>query len=448
MNTASPLLLSYYGDDFTGSTDALEFLTRAGVRTALFIAPPSPAVLSRYPGLQALGVAGLTRSMGPAEMRATLRPSFDALKSLGTPHVHYKVCSTFDSSPSVGSIGLALDIGSEVFGSSCVPLLVGAPPLGRYCVFGNLFARMGIGTEGGIHRLDRHPSMSRHPSTPADESDLLRHLSRQTRKRGALFDILQVSLPLDKARQALQELLRERPEIVLFDVLATEQFRTIGALLEELTGANSPLFSVGSSAVEMALGAHWTAQGRLTPHPSWPSPGPADPLLVLSGSCSPVTAGQIAWAEFHGFVCVKLDADALVAGADLSDCVRSVVDALARRRHVVAYTNRGLANPDEKAAPSSLLGTALGRIARAALEATDTRRLLLAGGDSSSYAARALGIEAVEMIAPLAPGAPLCRACAPGSPIDGREVNFKGGQVGPENYFGLVAEGSSVSART
>ena len=35
------------------------------------------------------------------------------------------------------------------------------------------------------------------------------------------------------------------------------------------------------------------------------------------------------------------------------------------------------------------------------------RRLCIAGGDTSSYAARALGIEALEMIAPLTPGAPV-----------------------------------------
>jgi uncharacterized protein YgbK (DUF1537 family) len=45
------------------------------------------------------------------------------------------------------------------------------------------------------------------------------------------------------------------------------------------------------------------------------------------------------------------------------------------------------------------------------------------------------------MIAPLTPGAPLCRAFAPGSPADGLEVVFKGGQVGAENYFGIVKRG-------
>src|SRR6202000_21342 len=99
-----------------------------------------------YPGLQAIGVAGMTRAMGPEEMEAVLRPAFRTLMELGVSHVHYKVCSTFDSSPSMGSIGRAIDIGKEVFESSVVPVLGGAPALGRYCVFGNLFARMGIGS--------------------------------------------------------------------------------------------------------------------------------------------------------------------------------------------------------------------------------------------------------------------------------------------------------------
>ena len=84
---------------------------------------------------------------------------------------------------------------------------------------------------------------------------------------------------------------------------------------------------------------------------------------------------------------------------------------------------------------------AQGRVTRSAVEQTGVRRVVFAGGDTSSYAARALGIEALEMIAPLAPGAPLCRAFAPGSPVDRLEVNFKGGQVGGADYFGLVARG-------
>ena len=90
---------------------------------------------------------------------------------------------------------------------------------------------------------------------------------------------------------------------------------------------------------------------------------------------------------------------------------------------------------------SEKLGTALGLIAKEIIRQTAIKRVVVAGGDTSSYAARAMGIEAVEMTAPLVAGAPLCSATAPGSPVDGIEVNFKGGQVGAENYFGVLLEG-------
>ena len=57
------LLLAYYGDDFTGSADVLEALARAGYRAALFLQPPTPAQLARYPGLRAFGIAGGSRTM-------------------------------------------------------------------------------------------------------------------------------------------------------------------------------------------------------------------------------------------------------------------------------------------------------------------------------------------------------------------------------------------------
>ena len=46
MKKRNNLLISFYGDDFTGSTDALEALSRAGVRAALFLEPPQPEELS------------------------------------------------------------------------------------------------------------------------------------------------------------------------------------------------------------------------------------------------------------------------------------------------------------------------------------------------------------------------------------------------------------------
>ena len=69
MATDSKLLLAFYGDDFTGSTDAMEALAVSGLRTVLFLAPPQPELLRRkFPDLRCIGVAGTSRAMSPAEM--------------------------------------------------------------------------------------------------------------------------------------------------------------------------------------------------------------------------------------------------------------------------------------------------------------------------------------------------------------------------------------------
>lgn len=437
---SSPPLLAFYGDDFTGSTDALEFFERAGIHTGLFVDPPTPEALARHAGLQAVGVAGMTRAMAPDPIEATLRPALVALRSLGARHVHYKVCSTFDSSPSVGSIGRAIDVARDSFRARFVPLVVGAPALGRYCVFGNLFARLGAGR--GIYRLDRHPSMSRHPVTPADESDLRLHLAKQTRKRIGLVDVLDLARSEPETAAALERTVSDGAEIVLFDVLEEAHLARIGALLDAEAGRSEPLFTVGSSAVEMALAAHWTRRGRVHTVDRWPDPGPAKPLLVASGSLSPVTAAQIGWATRHDFAEVIVNpASASNTGAD-AEAARAVevgIGHLRAGRNLVVHA----AAPAEGEHGRSTVtaGMILGRTVRAILADVLVKRMIIAGGDTASEAARVLGIEAAEMIAPLAPGAPLCRVRAPNSPADGLEINFKGGQVGGEDYFAAVARG-------
>jgi uncharacterized protein YgbK (DUF1537 family) len=408
------LRLAYYADDFTGATDALEILAQAGLRTRLFLDPPTAAQCT---GLDAIGVAGLTRSLAPDPMEHVLHPAFTALHALAPRHVHYKVCSTFDSSPTVGSIGRAIDVGAAIFASPSVPLLVAAPALGRYCVFGQLFARYGIGSNGAIHRLDRHPAVSRHPVTPMTEADLRLHLGRQTAKKIGLLDVLALDSADPAARFAEQ--VAQGAQIVLIDGLHAAHLHRAGQLIDGLA-VSAPLFSVGSTGIESALIAHWGfAATAVQTRPA----AAASPLLALSGSCSPVTAGQIDQAAHHGFTCLEFSPAALPA----------TLAALRAGRHTLLYTNRG--SPSGPPLPADRLGAQLGQFALEAIAQSGVRRLAIAGGDTSSYAARALGIHSLEFLAPLSPGAPLCRAQAPGSPADGLEVVFKGGQVGAGDFF-------------
>ena len=111
-------IFSFYGDDFTGSTDALEALAASGVPAVLFLRPPDAADLREFGGCRAVGIAGESRSRSPEWMRDALPPVFERLREIGAPVVQYKVCSTFDSSPETGSIGCALEVGTGGIRSS------------------------------------------------------------------------------------------------------------------------------------------------------------------------------------------------------------------------------------------------------------------------------------------------------------------------------------------
>jgi uncharacterized protein YgbK (DUF1537 family) len=375
-----------------------------------------------------------------------------ALKKLKPRHVHYKVCSTFDSAPHVGSIGKVMDVAGRIFAAPFIPLLVAAPALGRYTIFGQHFASYGIGSTGAIHRLDRHPSISQHPVTPMTEADLRLHLAKQTKKKIALFDILKFSLPEKEFHAAFKQLLAEKPDMVLFDALTVEHVARIGGLLEVAAVKLNPLFSVGSSGVEAALVAAWKQIGtsRCDVRAAQRT-NATKQVLIGSGSCSPVTSGQIAWALKHDFAEVALNplllADARTSIQEIARAAQTTTKLLQTGRSVIVHSTKS--GSDQRIAAklkgrtAEVFGTALGSVLRSSVEQSSVRRICIAGGDTSSYAARAMGIEALEMIAPLTAGAPLCRALAPNSPADGLQVVFKGGQVGPENYFEIVRKGKS-----
>lgn len=455
------LLLSFYGDDFTGSTDAMDALVRGGMQTVLFLQPPTAEfVAEHYPGIRAVGVAGVSRSMTPAQMEQELPPVFEALAALNAPLFHYKVCSTFDSSPQIGSIGFATDIGWRIFQPRFVPLMVGAPALKRYVAFGNLFATIGDVT----YRLDRHPTMSRHPSTPMDESDLRLHLAKQTDHAVGLVDLRHLAEPDEALVQRVTTMIDAGDEIILFDTVDQAHLVKIGQLVWTMqqnaphAQPNGTLFIVASSGIEYALTAYWQQAGLIAPPQPMPSPGRVAQTVVISGSASPQNAAQIEWAVGHGFHPIRLDAPALIdrdAAADARLAALSEASqALADGRSVVLFSTLGPDDPAISATRSrmqqlgidrhevgGLLGAQQGMLLRELLERTPLRRVCVAGGDTCGHAARQLDIYALEYLMPTAPGAPLCRARSYLPQFDGLEISLKGGQLGRTDYFGCILSG-------
>ena len=458
MNAAS-LRLVFYGDDFTGATDALEVLSLAGLKCALFLQVPDAAVLAKYRGLDAVGIAGDSRTMSPEEMAEKLPAVFYRLAGAGAPLVHYKVCSTFDSSPATGSIGRAMEIARPCFGDACIPVVAATPHLGRYCAFGNLFARSGI--DGDVYRLDRHPIMSVHPVTPMDEADLAVHLGRQASLRIEKLALGEVRQGAEVMRSRFDELQRAGADAVLVDGWDTDDMQAVGQMLLALGRPAAPVLVVGGSGVEHALTLAWKLPrdaGAVPPV----QPLPADaPILALSGSASALSAAQIDEAVRSGYVEVALDTPRLVAEhgwqAHVDEVCSRAAEQMARGRSVILHSVRGpqdprlaatlgaldaegIKGPQARHVGGRLLATRLGGLMKSVVAATRPRRILISGGDTSSGIARALDIQAVEMAARLAPGAPLCRVLE-SSCVPGVEVAFKGGQMGSRTFFDEARRG-------
>jgi len=317
-------------------------------------------------------------------------------------------------------------------------------------VFGNLFAAV----DGVGYRLDRHPTMSRHPVTPMGESDLRRHLAAQTTRRIELIDMLQ--LREGTAAQRAEILAGDDVPIVLIDVLDDETLAAAGRLVWQRRGDG--LFSASSSGLQYALAAHWRELGLLPNEPSLPEPSAVRSIAVVSGSCSPVTASQITWARANGFHTERLRLpnalDERLREAEIERVVAIATAALRQGTSPLIFSaegpdddtvtrfdqiaqQAGLARPDA----ARRVGATLAEVMKRLLDRTRLDRIVIAGGDSSGEVAIALDIDALTVIAGLSPGAPLCRAWSTNADRDGLEIVLKGGQIGRDDFFGLARGG-------
>jgi uncharacterized protein YgbK (DUF1537 family) len=484
------LRLAYYGDDFTGSTDTLSAVVAAGWRAALFLDVPDAADLARFGPLDCVGVAGTARAMSPAEMDEALPRVFRGLAAAGPQVLHYKTCSTFDSAPHIGSIGHAVALAGRALGpgGAAAPrayIVGGQPNLGRYCVFANLYAR--AGQDGRIYRLDRHPTMSRHPVTPMDEADLRLHLARQGLDGIASFDIGMLEEDEPARISRLDRLIADGAPAVLFDVARPAHLPRIGALLwRRQRMENGPLLTVGpTGAVQALLAAQagekvageagaamgagaevfpgsWSGgqsgaeEGVLRPdvhgepragdkgHAHAPvSRRAVGQTFIIAGSRSPVTAAQIAAAEQAGFVSIGLHAAGMAGGdaAYAEALAERVVQALRDGRSVVAHSTLGDDSGAARAGFTRALAQACGRLMATVLARHPLARVGLAGGDTSSLAVLSWGARALTFSYLLSPGVAVCRVHAPGHATDGVELMLKGGQMGPPTLFADLLAG-------
>jgi uncharacterized protein YgbK (DUF1537 family) len=463
----SGLLLAWVGDDFTGASDTLATLATGGARALLFLDVPTAARLAAVGPLEAVGVATAVRSMAPAPMREVLAPIADWLAGSGVPVVHYKVCSTWDSAPGTGSIGEGVRTLWRPAYAPWVPLVGGQPSLGRWCAHGQLFAQAGAG--GPVYRIDRHPTMSRHPVTPMGEARLAVHLAAQGCMPVARVELAAfaggaraIDATLARALESTDPSVSEdptedaavdtrtgdrapaSPRPVLFDTLNAAHLAATGAAIARHAHGRTVL-AVGASSVAQAMLARWRTSGELAatiePSVARAAVAPArGPVFVLAGSLSPLSARQVAQAR--AFERVALDAARLAAGdaGYLEATARAIGARLAAGAHVLAGTS--IAGPAPRGADPAL-APACGALLAAVLGQARCARVGVVGGDTSSRAVQALAPWALGWVGRVGASAPVVRAHADDPAVDGLELMLKGGQMGEDDVLDRLVSGDA-----
>jgi uncharacterized protein YgbK (DUF1537 family) len=410
-------LVAFYGDDFTGSVDALLQFSRRGLQGRLFVGLPEPSELeAAAQDGDVVGVAGIARSLDADELVAEVAPVFDAFRRLAPRLVQYKACSTADSSPTVGSLGRVIEAGRAAFGDRPVPVVFAQPDFGRYTVFGHHFAAEG----GKVYRLDRQPTMSAHPSTPMQESDLALHLGRQTTLAIENMPFTEYTSPSAVARR----LSSSSAAAVVLDALDDDQLGLIG---EALLTLPAPVFTLGSGGLSTAIAM--TSSPRQPPADA-PGVRGGGPVLAVSGSRSAQTRGQVDAARAAGWHAIPL-----APGGTGEETSASVTELLASGRSVVLTSHDADLSGIPAADVLPAISEAAAGVVSAAVGAGATRRVVVCGGDTSSRVTRLLGVRSLSIAANPWGNVVLLLAHAAGSAVDGVELLLKGGQVGDDDLF-------------
>ncbi|WP_457091518.1 four-carbon acid sugar kinase family protein [Microvirga sp. P5_D2] len=423
------MALSYgwYGDDFTGATDTLATIARRGRRAFLFLRVPEERHLSELNDLDAIGFTGAARTMNPAEMQAELAPVGAFFRKIGVRVVHYKCCSTFDSALDRGNIAAAVAVLREYVESTTTTIIGGQPSLGRYCAFSNLFAT--FGANGETFRLDRHPTMSRHPATPMNEADLTKHIASL-----GLPEIASIHWPLlDQGAEALSEewgRLAGSASAVLFDALTPSHIAAIGQLCRAVSQKQS-LLIVGASSVAQA---YFEETGAPAIRPNVSAEGP---VLAFVGSLSPMTRVQVAAAQsYHR---ISIDPESLTTSDGAREqIIAKAVEGLSQGLNVMLSTA-----PESGEAPKASMDT-LADCSAALVDAVIKRhrvsRLAVAGGDTSSKIVGGLGFWGLGYHGQISNGVAVSVARSDDRERDSMLVMLKGGQMGHEQLFETFLE--------
>ncbi|MBB3131090.1 uncharacterized protein YgbK (DUF1537 family) [Paenibacillus rhizosphaerae] len=457
-------MIGIVADDITGANDIGIMFAKAGLITHVY---PVDELHSGLPDtLPDVLVLDTNSRLDPADQAyAKVYAATDALRAAGCSRLINKTCSVFR-----GNIGPEFDAMLDAAHASFAVVVLGFPKNGRV-------------TLNGVHYVHGKPlaesEFRNDPVHPMKESELTAILQAQTERKVALLPISVVEQGADALRGEIDRM-REECAYLILDVRDQQSLRIIAeavkdepllcgssGLYEELApllkradadreSSGRPIAGTGPDSGQAARTAadlmensgllSKNADASLDIAGSAGSSTGSQGVLLAAGSLMPQTAAQIAYAREAGVTIIELDSLLLLEPAQkdghTADVVRRAGVELAAGRDVLIHASNDagkLSETRRRARELGLEGSVLSRIVSEELagavaevaERTGQRRLVVAGGETSSAVCGRLGIAGLRVLEEIEPGLPSCMS------LDGRGrlLVLKSGSFGSPEFI-------------
>ncbi len=398
------MLIGAIADDFTGAGDLANMMSRAGLSVQLRCTMPRAPIASTDHA-EAVVIALKTRTIAVEDAVSESLQALHWLRMQGAERILFKYCSTFDSTPQ-GNIGPVAEALAREVSAKQVLFVPSFPETGRTVYQGHMFV---------VDRLLSESALAQHPLTPMKDPDLRRWLQHQTSERVG-------HLPLAALRSdsAAHKLASMDEALIIADAIDDADIDRLGLLLRDaslVTGGSA----IGAGLARALVGPHRQSTS------SWK--GVSGPAVVLAGSCSQATLGQIAAYSGHPRFQVPIG-DILSDSALPEKLADWALDSGNAPLISVSQSPEEVLAVQKSHGRDRTANAIDGMFARlaAALVGRGVSKLVVAGGETSGAVTLGLGLDRLDVGPQIAPGVPALAA----GPL---RLALKSGNFGGADFF-------------
>ncbi len=397
-------------DDFTGASDIALTLAEGGMRTAQFVGIPDGPV-----DVDAGVVALKSRTIAVRDAVAQSLVACDWLLAQGAEQIIFKVCSTFDSTDA-GNIGQVTEALAEHLNTKHVMVCPAFPANGRSVYMGHLFV-------GDV--LLNASGMQDHPLTPMTDPDLRQVLARQTN-----WPVGHLAHPTVTAGAgAILDALPDEKAMLIVDAITDADLHSLGK-----AAAGQKLLT-GGSGIAIGLPANFGATPSI---PAWD--GISGPGVVLSGSCSRATRGQVS-AFAKQTPTLEITAREVMAGDVTAGTLADWVMAQDTAPLVYSSADPAIVAQAQQDFGRDVIAEKIERLfasLAATLAARGIKRMVVAGGETSGAVVTGLKAQTLHIGPKLAAGVPALRH-------GDMALALKSGNFGAEDFFSTALRDMEIS---